>query len=196
MVERKSPWTAIFDVEDPRSKVPQYKGKFLDVNQALEVARYDLHYCDWKARQDVLTIMLLHEKVLPLSPLYYFVCSKIYFKVFLSIFLFFGYASIMLRSMLFYAVLNLYASYSGWLIDLEIFNRKMHVGCGSTEPSCSRIQIYRNSSEGASRVTGGTVTSPQPGIVYARINLSNEMENVKISFTLLDGVNGYRSFSS
>lgn len=63
LVERKSSWTAIFDVEDPRSKVPQYKGKFLDVNQALEVARYDLQYCDWKARQDVLTIMLLHEKV-------------------------------------------------------------------------------------------------------------------------------------
>ncbi|XP_047957807.1 chlorophyllide a oxygenase, chloroplastic-like isoform X1 [Salvia hispanica] len=63
LVERKSPWTSLFDVEDPRAKVPQYKGKFLDVNQALEVARYDIQYCDWKARQDVLTIMLLHEKV-------------------------------------------------------------------------------------------------------------------------------------
>lgn len=63
LVERKSPWTTLFDVEDPRSKVPQYKSKFIDVNQALEVARYDLQYCDWKARQDVLTIMLLHEKV-------------------------------------------------------------------------------------------------------------------------------------
>lgn len=63
LVERKSPWTSLFDVEDPRSRVPQYKGKFLDVNQALEVARYDIQYCDWKARQDVLTIMLLHEKV-------------------------------------------------------------------------------------------------------------------------------------
>lgn len=63
LVERKSPWTALFDVEDPRLKVPQYKGKFLDINQALEVARYDIQYCDWKARQDVLTIMLLHEKV-------------------------------------------------------------------------------------------------------------------------------------
>lgn len=63
LVERKSAWTSLFDVEDPRSKVPQYKGKFLDANQALEVARYDIQYCDWKARRDVLTIMLLHEKV-------------------------------------------------------------------------------------------------------------------------------------
>ncbi|KAH6782658.1 Pheophorbide a oxygenase family protein with Rieske 2Fe-2S domain-containing protein [Perilla frutescens var. frutescens] len=70
LVERKSPWTALFDVEDPRLKVPRYKGKFLDVHQALEVARYDLQYCDWKARQDVLTIMLLHEKVVEvLNPL-------------------------------------------------------------------------------------------------------------------------------
>ncbi|KAL0314321.1 UNVERIFIED_CONTAM: Chlorophyllide a oxygenase, chloroplastic [Sesamum angustifolium] len=58
-----NPWTTLFDVEDPRSKVPHYKGKFVDVHQALEVARYDIQYCDWKARQDVLTIMLLHEKV-------------------------------------------------------------------------------------------------------------------------------------
>ncbi|KAK4389673.1 Chlorophyllide a oxygenase, chloroplastic [Sesamum angolense] len=63
LVERKSPWMTLFDVEDPRSKVPQYKGKFLDAYQALEVARHDIQYCDWKARQDVLTIMLLHEKV-------------------------------------------------------------------------------------------------------------------------------------
>ncbi|KAK6132301.1 hypothetical protein DH2020_033925 [Rehmannia glutinosa] len=70
LIERKNPWTTLFDVEDPRSKVPQYKGKFLDVNQALEVARYDIQYCDWKARQDVLTIMLLHEKVVEvLNPL-------------------------------------------------------------------------------------------------------------------------------
>ncbi|KAJ8541715.1 hypothetical protein K7X08_002531 [Anisodus acutangulus] len=39
-------------------------------NQALEVARYDLQYCDWRSRQDVLTIMLLHEKVVEvLNPL-------------------------------------------------------------------------------------------------------------------------------
>ncbi|EYU22967.1 hypothetical protein ABFS82_03G098900 [Erythranthe guttata] len=69
LVERKNTWT-IFNVEDPRSKVPQYKNKFLDANQALEVARYDLQYCDWKARQDVLTIMHLHEKVVEvLNPL-------------------------------------------------------------------------------------------------------------------------------
>lgn len=62
--ERKSAWGPLFDVEDPRLKVPQCRGKFLDVNQALEVARYDIQYLDWRARQDVLTIMLLHEKVL------------------------------------------------------------------------------------------------------------------------------------
>lgn len=61
--DKKNGWSTLFNVEDPRSKVPQCKGKFLDVNQALEVARYDIQYCDWKARQDVLTIMLLHEKV-------------------------------------------------------------------------------------------------------------------------------------
>ncbi|CAA0827906.1 Chlorophyllide a oxygenase- chloroplastic [Striga hermonthica] len=70
LVTRRSSWTTIFDVADPRSNAPQYKGKFIDVNQALEVARYDLQYCDWKARQDVLTIMLLHEKVVEvLNPL-------------------------------------------------------------------------------------------------------------------------------
>ncbi|KAL8482178.1 hypothetical protein ACS0TY_028365 [Phlomoides rotata] len=70
LIERKSPWTSLFNVEDPRSKAPQYKGKFLDVNQALELARYDIQYCDWKARRDVLTIMLLHEKVVEvLNPL-------------------------------------------------------------------------------------------------------------------------------
>ena len=63
LVNKKSQWSAIFDVEDPRSKVPQIKGKFLDVNQALELARFDIQYCDWRARQDLLTIMLLHEKV-------------------------------------------------------------------------------------------------------------------------------------
>lgn len=62
-LSKKNAWGALFDVEDPRNKVPQYKGKFLDIYQALEVARYDLQYCDWRARQDVLTIMLLHEKV-------------------------------------------------------------------------------------------------------------------------------------
>lgn len=70
IMDKKNPWTTIFNVEDPRSKVPQCKGKFLDVNQALEVARYDIQYCDWRARQDVLTIMLLHEKVVEvLNPL-------------------------------------------------------------------------------------------------------------------------------
>ncbi|KAJ8762782.1 hypothetical protein K2173_022911 [Erythroxylum novogranatense] len=69
-LEKKSAWSTIFDVEEPRFKMPQYKGKFLDINQALEVARYDIQYCDWRARQDLLTIMLLHDKVVEvLNPL-------------------------------------------------------------------------------------------------------------------------------
>ncbi|XXG45538.1 hypothetical protein AAC387_Pa02g0596 [Persea americana] len=71
-LEKKSSntWGAIFDVEDPRPRVPQSKGKFLDVNQALEVARFDIQYLDWRARQDLLTIMLLHDKVVEvLNPL-------------------------------------------------------------------------------------------------------------------------------
>jgi hypothetical protein len=36
----------------------------LDVNQALEMVRFDIQYCDWSARQDLLTIMdLLTNKV-------------------------------------------------------------------------------------------------------------------------------------
>uniref|UniRef100_M1BHF3 Chlorophyll synthase n=1 Tax=Solanum tuberosum TaxID=4113 RepID=M1BHF3_SOLTU len=70
LTNKKNSWLTIFDVEDPRSKFPQSKGKFLDANQALEVARFDIQYCDWRARQDVLTIMLLHEKVVEvLNPL-------------------------------------------------------------------------------------------------------------------------------
>ncbi|KAI9113218.1 hypothetical protein K1719_015743 [Acacia pycnantha] len=51
------------------------KGRFrvfalLEEDLTLEVARYDIQYCDWRARQDVLTIMLLHEKVVDvLNPL-------------------------------------------------------------------------------------------------------------------------------
>ena len=62
-VSKKSAWSTLFNVEDPRPKAPLYKGKILDVNQALEVARLDIQYLDWRARQDVLTIMMLHEKV-------------------------------------------------------------------------------------------------------------------------------------
>lgn len=66
--DKKNSLNSLFNIEDPRSKiVPQGNKKFLDVNQALEVARYDLQYCDWKARQDVLTIMLLHDKVTSFS---------------------------------------------------------------------------------------------------------------------------------
>lgn len=70
LVNKKNSWGTLFDVEEPRSRVPQSKGKFLDVNQAFEVARYDIQYCDWRAREDLLTIMLLHEKVVDvLNPL-------------------------------------------------------------------------------------------------------------------------------
>ncbi|KAF3337294.1 Chlorophyllide a oxygenase [Carex littledalei] len=73
-LERKSissVWGALFDVEDPGPRqLPVVSGKILDVNQALEVARLDLQYCDWRARQDLLTIMLLHNKVVEvLNPL-------------------------------------------------------------------------------------------------------------------------------
>ncbi|KAK3003439.1 hypothetical protein RJ639_020040 [Escallonia herrerae] len=68
--DKKSPWGTLFDVEDPRAKVPQHKGKFVDVNQAIEVARYDIQYLDWRARQDLLTIIFLHDKVVDvLNPL-------------------------------------------------------------------------------------------------------------------------------
>lgn len=63
-LQKKNTWEAIFEVEDPRPRVPLSKGKFVDVNQALEVARFDIQYCDWRARQDLLTIMILHDKVL------------------------------------------------------------------------------------------------------------------------------------
>ncbi|KAL8166117.1 hypothetical protein V2J09_007616 [Rumex salicifolius] len=70
LVHKKSSWGPIFNVEDPRPKAPQYKGKFLDVYQALEVARFDIQYLDWRARQDLLTIVILHEKVVEvLNPL-------------------------------------------------------------------------------------------------------------------------------
>ncbi|XP_076891215.1 chlorophyllide a oxygenase, chloroplastic-like [Bidens hawaiensis] len=70
LVDKKNPWSTLFNVEEPRFKVSQSKGKFLDVNEAFEVARYDIQYCDWRARQDLLTIMLLHEKVVDvLNPL-------------------------------------------------------------------------------------------------------------------------------
>ncbi|KAJ6939267.1 hypothetical protein NC651_005642 [Populus alba x Populus x berolinensis] len=70
LLDKKSTWGPLFDVEDPRSKMPQFKGKFVDFYQALEVARYDIQYCDWRARQDLLTIMILHEKVVEvLNPL-------------------------------------------------------------------------------------------------------------------------------
>ncbi|KAF6152793.1 hypothetical protein GIB67_004622 [Kingdonia uniflora] len=70
LVEKRSAWNTIFEVEDPRPKFSQLKGKVLDAHQALEVVRFDIQYCDWRARQDLLAIMLLHEKVVDvLNPL-------------------------------------------------------------------------------------------------------------------------------
>lgn len=69
-LQKRNTWEAIFEVEDPRPRVPLSKGKFVDVNQALEVARFDIQYCDWRARHDLLTIMVLHDKVVEvLNPL-------------------------------------------------------------------------------------------------------------------------------
>lgn len=79
LVDKKNPWGAIFEVEQPRFKVTHVQGKFVDVNEALEVARFDLQYCDWRARQDLLTIMLLHEKVYTII----FICDIIYIIVLL-----------------------------------------------------------------------------------------------------------------
>lgn len=55
-----NPW---FNVQDPRAKEPPWRGRIFDVNQAWEVVRQDLHFCDWKARRDVLAIKTLHDKV-------------------------------------------------------------------------------------------------------------------------------------
>eukprot|EP00252_Welwitschia_mirabilis_P026006 TRINITY_DN832_c0_g1_i7.p1 TRINITY_DN832_c0_g1~~TRINITY_DN832_c0_g1_i7.p1 ORF type:complete len:508 (-),score=74.38 TRINITY_DN832_c0_g1_i7:443-1966(-) len=68
--EESKGWGHIFDVQDPRSRTPPWKGRNCDVYQALEVARHDIEYCDWRARQDVLSIKLLHDKVVDvLNPL-------------------------------------------------------------------------------------------------------------------------------
>lgn len=75
-LDKKNPWNSLFEVEDPRSKLPRNEGKFLDAFQALEVARYDIQYCDWKARRDVLAIMLLHEKVSYSLKLYFHLNSE------------------------------------------------------------------------------------------------------------------------
>lgn len=61
--ERRSAWDNLFDVEDPRGRTPPWRGRCFDVYKAWEVAQHDIQYCDWRARQDVLTIKLLHDKV-------------------------------------------------------------------------------------------------------------------------------------
>uniref|UniRef100_A0A0D9XMN9 Rieske domain-containing protein n=1 Tax=Leersia perrieri TaxID=77586 RepID=A0A0D9XMN9_9ORYZ len=61
---KKNTWEVLFHVNDPGPRVPIAKGKFLDVNRALEMVQFGTQYCDWRARQDLLlTIMVLHNKV-------------------------------------------------------------------------------------------------------------------------------------
>nr|BAJ90895.1 predicted protein [Hordeum vulgare subsp. vulgare] len=63
-------WEALFHVDDPGPRVPIEKGQYLEAKQALDVVRFDIQYCDWRARQDLLTIMVLHNKVVEvLNPL-------------------------------------------------------------------------------------------------------------------------------
>ncbi|XP_078441637.1 chlorophyllide a oxygenase, chloroplastic-like [Wolffia australiana] len=66
----RSAWQEILRVDEKGPKLALPEGKFLDANQALEVARFDIQYCDWRARHDILAIMLLHDKVVEvLNPL-------------------------------------------------------------------------------------------------------------------------------
>jgi chlorophyllide a oxygenase len=51
------PWEALFHVDDPGPRVPIELGKFLDAKQVLNVVRFNIQYCDWRARQDLLTII-------------------------------------------------------------------------------------------------------------------------------------------
>ncbi|KAK9743483.1 hypothetical protein RND81_03G242400 [Saponaria officinalis] len=68
--DNKKPWGALFDVPHPRPVALEPQGHVLDVNQAFQLALFDLHYLDWRARQDLLTIMILHHKVVEvLNPL-------------------------------------------------------------------------------------------------------------------------------
>ncbi|XP_068485508.1 chlorophyllide a oxygenase, chloroplastic-like [Phaseolus vulgaris] len=69
MEKTENSWGALLmlRIQDPR--LHRIKGGFGCIS-SLEVARHDIQYLDWRARQDVLTIMLLHEKVVEvLNPL-------------------------------------------------------------------------------------------------------------------------------
>ena len=50
-------WEALFHVDDPGPRVPIEKGQYLEAKQALDVVRFNIQYCDWRARQDLLTII-------------------------------------------------------------------------------------------------------------------------------------------
>ena len=52
------------NVQDPRIREPPWKGRrTFEAIQAWDVLRHDLEFCSWKARQDVLTMKTLHDKV-------------------------------------------------------------------------------------------------------------------------------------
>ena len=154
-IERKSGWQTLFDVEDPRTKVPQSKGKFLDANQALEVARNDIQYCDWRARQDVLTIMHLHEKVPSISC--YFICLFLTFFSFhtsmvpfchppRTSFSWFIFHQIAFRLM---KLCNLLIHLLETCFMLKICCLNTGLGCGSPKSSSPELQVYWNNEKGA-----------------------------------------------
>lgn len=154
-IEKRSSWGPLFDVEDPRSKLPQCKGKFLDVNQALEVARLDIQYCDWRARQDVLTIILLHEKVSDSSPFSQSHWLKIHAS-FLSV----EFAELILwsridtSSVLFFN--NLGNSHT-FFIGNNLANshtKSLAVGCRSSKSSSPGFQVHWHDEEGSCGVAG------------------------------------------
>ena len=178
--DKKSSWGSLFDVEDPRSKVPQCKGKFLDVYQALEVARYDIQYCDWRARQDLLTIMLLHEKVFfNLNLIFFFWelrCAMLIRLVLFTtwpVFWTFDFGwfflvtfdnkicvlwSVYYLPNFYFFQFNLLGSFCFFIMVVLTF-LDMVVGSGSFESSSSWVQVYWHHEKGACRIARRTRTS-------------------------------------
>jgi hypothetical protein len=55
-----------FNLQDLRITEPPLKeGRTFTASQAWDVLRHDIEFCSWKARQDVLAMKTLHDKVLP-----------------------------------------------------------------------------------------------------------------------------------
>ncbi|KAK1615598.1 hypothetical protein QYE76_021115 [Lolium multiflorum] len=64
------PWEALFHVDDPGPRVPIELGKFLDAKQVLNVVRFNIQYCDWRAGRTCSPSFVLHNKVVEvLNPL-------------------------------------------------------------------------------------------------------------------------------